>query len=568
MATRGRMRTAVLVGAAALAASMLPAAPGRWDAVARAGGPRYLVTYQQYHTVMTRNFNPFVITSAMDFTEGGIYEPLYVITDAGGGHSYAWLATNYAYKDGNRTLLITIRHGVRWSDGVPFTARDVYFTFTLGRVDAVADQIGITGASSVIKSVALVGSDQVAVHFKYPDTADLAPILASVRIVPEHIWSKIKNPSQYANPNPVGTGPFTQVLNFSAQGFILGKNPYYWQPGKPAFDGIELPALTGNDAANLSMVRGTLDWTGSFVPNVQRVYVARDPVHFHYYYDTHQFPNGFYFNDEKYPYNLVGFRKAISYAIDRQRINVVAEYGYEPPSDALGLSSVFPSWVDPKLAGPAKELTTYNPAKAKALLAQIGFTLKGGQLYDPKGHAVAIQLADPGSFTDFVATLKIIQRNFQDLGINATIKLLDDNSFFDKANKGLLDADLYFLNSPVAPYDYFQGYVSKESYVQTGQDASIKGDNWARWYSPEATTLLGRLRQTTDIATQRAIVYKLERIQLDNLPYIPTNINALWYTWSTLHFTGWPDQQHNYAFGQPVTYPDSVKILTSLTPVG
>jgi hypothetical protein len=46
------------------------------------------------------------------------------------------------------------------------------------------------------------------------------------------------------------------------------------------------------------------------------------------------------------------------------------------------------------------------------------------------------------------------------------------------------------------------------------------------------------------------------------------NINALWYTWSTLHFTGFPDQTNNYAFGQPVTYPDDVKILTSIKAIG
>ncbi len=387
----------MLIGALALTVSLLPSTPARWGATARAAAPHYLVTYQQYHSVMTRDFNPFVSATAMDFTQGGIYDPLYVITDAGGGHMYPWLATGYRYMDGNRTLLITIRHGVCWSDGVPFAAKDVYFTYTYGKMDPLADQIGITG-NSAIKSVQLVGSDQVAVHFKQPDTVALDSLLASVRIVPEHLWSKIKNPGTYTNPNPVGTGPFTQVMNFSGTGFILGKNPYYWQPGKPAFDGIELPVLAGNDGANLAMVRGTLDWTGSFVPDIQKVYVSRDPVHFHY------------FNDEKYPFSLVGFRKAISYAIDRQRIDTVAEYGYEPPADALGLSAVFPTWVDPCLAGPAKELTTYNPAKARALLAQLGFTFKGGRLYDPKGRPVAIQMTDPGDFTDFVASLQIMQK--------------------------------------------------------------------------------------------------------------------------------------------------------------
>jgi peptide/nickel transport system substrate-binding protein len=172
MTTRIRLRgtAPVLFGALALTASLLPAAPGRWDAAARAASPHYLITLQNFHTVMTRNFNPFAPTTSMDFTQGGIYEPLMVITPAGGGHIYPWLATAYTYRDRNKTLLITIRHGVRWSDGLPFTARDVLYTYTLGKVDSGADQIGLIG-NSVIKDVALMGNDQVAVHFKRPDTA-------------------------------------------------------------------------------------------------------------------------------------------------------------------------------------------------------------------------------------------------------------------------------------------------------------------------------------------------------------------------------------------------------------
>src|SRR5205807_1192651 len=100
------------------------------------------------------------------------------------------------------------------------------------------------------------------------------------------------------NPDPVGTGPFTQVQAFTTQEFILAKNPNYWQPGKPTFAGIKIPAYTGNDSADLAMAHGDIDWTDNFVPNIQRVYVARDPQHFHYYYDTHRPSNNLFFNDQ------------------------------------------------------------------------------------------------------------------------------------------------------------------------------------------------------------------------------------------------------------------------------
>ena len=77
---------------------------------------------------------------------------------------------------------------------------------------------------------------------------------------------------------------FTQVSKFDSQIYILEKNPYYWQPGKPAFQGIRYPAFADNDAANLALANGDLDWAGNFVPDIEKTYVAKDPANFHYYF--------------------------------------------------------------------------------------------------------------------------------------------------------------------------------------------------------------------------------------------------------------------------------------------
>src|SRR5262249_9718022 len=61
---------------------------------------------------------------------GGFYEPLVVVTQAGGGHEYLWLASRLDWSKDGRTLTITVRSGVRWTDGRPLTAEDVLFTLT------------------------------------------------------------------------------------------------------------------------------------------------------------------------------------------------------------------------------------------------------------------------------------------------------------------------------------------------------------------------------------------------------------------------------------------------------
>src|SRR5438067_4952144 len=169
----------------------------------------------------------------------------------------------------------------------------------------------------------------------------------------------------------------------------------------------------------------------------------------------------------------------------------------------------------------AKEMTTYKPAKARALLARLGFTWRGGQLYDPRGHKVSIQLAVIGGWTDWVLVCQILQKNFQAIGIDASIKIMDEAGWTDKADKGLLSAHLHWTNGGLTPYYYFYGYMSRQSYVPTGQDASANGQtNWERWWSPEATQLLAQFRHTTDASTQRAIVDRLQKNQLDAFPYI------------------------------------------------
>jgi peptide/nickel transport system substrate-binding protein len=110
--------------------------------------------------------------------------------------------------------------------------------------------------------------------------------------------------------------------------------------------------------------------------------------------------------------------------------------------------------------------------------------------------------------------------------------------------------------------------MSKDSYFPVGQNALASGlANLSGWYSDQASSLLVQFRQTASVSKQRAISYKLEKIQLDNLPFVPTVYAPYWYTYSTKHFTGFPNQKSFYAHGATYVYPDDVKVLTTITPV-
>jgi peptide/nickel transport system substrate-binding protein len=535
-----------LLGVLSLTGALIPASSISAHHVQ--ASPVYLTTYQNFKTTMVKNFNLFDPAGRMDFTDQGIYEPLMIVNIPPGapGKSYPWLATSYAWSNGNKTLTFTIRPGVKWSDGQPFTAADVAFTFNYGKQYSVADQQGLFAKPAQLTSVTSSGN-KVSFNLATVNTTIFRKIANLVDIVPQHIWSKVTSPSTFQNPTPVGTGPFTEVTNFTPQGFTLAKNPYYWQTMH--FDGIHVPAFAGNDAALLANSQGQLDQTGNFIPNCQKVYEGKNPGKFYCDYTTVG-PVALWFNDQQYPFSLPAFRKAVSYAIDRQQVYKIAEYGYEPPADALGVAGPWPNWMDSSLVAQAKDLATYSPAKAQSTLTAAGFTYKGGRLYDPKGTQVTFTLSVINGWSDWDLSMQIIAKNMKAIGIEAKVNLMTQPQWFDEVYKGTApggNAHLHWVTTTDTPYDYFFGFMSQESYAPIGTNASLTGQtNYERYVSPQATDLLKQYRQTSDTATQHKLMNQVEAIFLKDLPLIPVVYSADWSTYSTLHFTGWPTNTNRY----------------------
>ena len=325
-----------------------------------------------------RNFNPFNLGAQRDFTWGGVYENLLISTAVGGGRQYNLLGESFAWSKDGKTLTITVRSNVKWSDGKPLTAEDVVYSLTIGRQDKAADRINLTGANSNIAGVSRVGRNKVAIRFKAVDSTFLGSQLVNVPIVPKHVWSKVKDVVNFANPNPVGSGPFNRITRFSGQSYQLSKNKNYWAKGLPRIDCVERLFTASNDAGLLQIVSGQADWTHNFVPNVETAYQAKDPKNFHNAYLTTALPVSLTFNTTEYPYSLLAFRKGVSQAIDRKTVSKLGEYGYAPPTTALGLEQLYPKWINPALKAKAKQLATFDPAAARKTFTDAGFTYKGG----------------------------------------------------------------------------------------------------------------------------------------------------------------------------------------------
>lgn len=518
----------------------------------------------------TKNFNPYTATGlpSGSFVQGAFYEPL-IVTGQGGLKPVPWLARSWKWSNGNRTLTLNLAKGVKWSDGRTLTSADVVYSITAGRQDKLMDRVGLTGAGNNIASVRAAGANRVVINLKTPDSQFIAATINRVFIVPKHVWSKVGDVANYTNANPVSSGPFNRIGRFTSQDYVFNKNPKYWQKGKPKIACLEYVQASSNDAALALIQKGTVDWTHNFVPNVEKAYIAKDKKHFHAFYATTAYPISLVLDTSKYPYSIPAFRKALSLAIDRKTVSRLGEYGYAPPTDAIGLNGLFPKWVtNPAIKKRAKQMATFNQAGARKLLTAAGFKYNGSNLIDPRGDRVKLDIHVIAGWSDWVASNQIITRNLRNIGIDSNVALEPSwDAWWPNASAGKNPTLLWQGGSQGSPYGYFYANMSRNAYIPPGQDATATG-NWQHFQHAGATKLLNQWKVTLSEPKQKRIATQLQKVFLDTMPIVPLFIGPRWSTYSTRYFHCFCTKK-NY-FGDPIftTFPDNILSFTRICPGG
>jgi len=554
---------AAVVGLAVLAG-------GAQAATAKATAHQCLVMTGSGDPAFTKNFNPYTATGlpSGSFVQGAFYEPL-IVTPEGGLKPVPWLAQSWKWSNGNKTLTLNLAKGVKWSDGKPLTSTDVVYSLTAGRQDKAMDRIGLTGTGNEVVSIKAQGPYKVRINLNTADSQFIAATLNRQFIVPQHIWAKVADPTTFTNSDPVGSGPFTKITRFTTQDYVLSKNPHYWRKGQPKIPCLEYVQAASNDAALALIQSGQVDWTHNFVPNVESAYVKKDPAHYHAFYATTAYPVSVLFDTTQYPYSLPAFRKAISLAIDRKSVSKLGEYGYAPPTDALGFSFLFPGWVtDKSVQAQAKAMATYNPTAAKKMLTDNGFTYKGSTLLDPKGNPVKLDLHVISGWSDWVASDQIITKNLRDIGVDSNVALEPDwGAWQPNAYATKFPTLLWQGASQGSPYGYFYSNLSQNAFVPSGQDGETTG-NWEHFADPKATALLNQWKVTLSVSKQKKLSNQLAKIFLSQMPIVPVFVGPRWSTYSTKYFHCFDTPKH--FIGDPIftTFPDNILSFTQICPGG
>jgi len=532
-ATAGTETTAGATGTSAGGSTGTSEAGGNPDAILRS---------MNLVNSMVVNFSPFANQPNWP-TVCGIYEPMLVYNKLT-QEQVPWLADSYEYSDDLMTLTFKLHPGILWSDGQPFTANDVVYTFDLLKNSPGLQGPGVQALAGSVDTVTAPDDSTVVFGLRYPDSMAVYDV-GSQNIVPEHIWKDVANPAQFGNEKPVGTGPFTELTEFQAQSYVILKNPNYWREKGPSFAGIRVTAYPGNEQLAAAMVAGDLDWVSSVQPNIEQAVIAKNP-------EISYVPNPtsmtvlMHLNPNTKPLDDVVVRKAMSMAINRDQILQVAFNGKAFAADVTGLSNVYADWKvdDPSSLG---DWTTYNPDKAGQMLDEAGYNLgSDGVRAAPDGTPLTFKLTMVQGFTDWISAGEIMVQNWKDVGINVETKMIDPGAYFSSIPVGDYEISLWFGYTDPTPYGQYLKMMGSATVVPWGQFTMV---NFAHYGSPAADALLKQWAATEDKAQQLEACRGLQKVFADEAPEVPLWSGLDWGIFNNATFTGWPSEADNYALG-------------------
>jgi peptide/nickel transport system substrate-binding protein len=535
--------TATVAAAGLLAACGSSSGSGSASAGSSKSGPTGILTVATGATAYPDDFNLYS-PNAEDATNGMIYEPLFFYDTAKAGDIKPWLGTSYAWSAGGKTLTVQLRHGVKWTDGKPMTSADVVFTFDQALHTTALNKFGLP-----LASVSADGTYGVKINFTKPAYTDAYYALGRVEILPQHIWQSIKNPATFLNQHPVGTGAYI-VTKFSPQAFELTANPHYYMPGLPHFKTVRFLSYSGNTTLDAAISAGQLDWSGAFIPNIKKTYLAKDPK-----FVVSDIPLATTFlvpNMATGPTTKLAIRQALSTAVNRSFISTTVYDGYAPASNPEALITPnYNSVLDPKLA--QATFAGSGAAAAKHILTQAGIATP-----------LKLTVKMVAGYTDYLSDLQIIQQELKPAGIDLSIDQEAYTAFISDQDNGNFQLLMDSFGYTPDPWSYYYSLLDSSIAPAIGKADTV--GNFGRYHNAQVDSLLSQIGGTTDAAAQKTAFAKIENIFTRDTPLIP-----LWESQDEIEFNGHfvsniPTVSNPY--GAPAVYiqPDMGWIAARLVP--
>jgi peptide/nickel transport system substrate-binding protein len=504
-------------------------------------------------------------TVGLAFETAFRYDPL-------AGTFIPWLATTGSWRTSN-VYVMTIRSGVKFSDGTTLTPRDVKYSFDLLKIPTHAQHA--LWASTGLQSVKVVGNTVVFTFAGKPGYQQFDFYRYNVAIVPQHVFnkfSKVELTTGNLNPSAiVGTGPYTYMSGASptAQTFVWQRRNDWWATKAL---GLRLAPRyvvdihnTSNAAAFANFQAGNIDLFNNFAPRAaiggsSKTYYSKPPFHLPAN-TTWLFPNL-----TKKPLNDPQFRRALAYSINMNQILTKAYQGLVNKASPTGLLPIWSKWIDQSVV--KKYGFSYNTTRAKAILAAAGYKDADGDGYveNKDGSDISLKIECPNGWSDWMTSIQVIAESAKAVGIKITPGYPDYATLVDDRGHARFDLvlanDRQYSNTPWTYYQYIFQLPILENQTTV---------NYERFSSQKAWNLTQLLDKTptSDTKAYQAAMTQLQTVFLKNLPAIPLWYNGMWAMFNTRYWTNWPSSTGlNYTTTAWNNYwqMTSIDMLTHLRP--
>lgn len=501
-----------------------------------------------------------------------MWEPLFILNYET-GEIQPWLGESFTSNETQDVWTLKIRDGVKWSDGMPYTADDVVFTIQLLLDDETVTLNEAANTQQWVESVEKIDDLTVQFNLKAPNPRyqldyHSVRIWGNIVILPKHVYEG-QDPFTFTfyDPEqgwPIGTGPY-KLVSASPTNFVWDRDDNWWgaatgwhalpEPQRVIF------AITGSEENKaLLMSDGQLDSAMNITLGAFEAIQARNP-NVIAWFDSLPYawadpcPRELSFNTEAGVFSDPALRKAVSLIVDRNQIIDVAYEGTTTASTTLFVQyGGMQPYIDAVVAAGMGASPTADVAAAQALIEGAGWALNGDGIYEKDGAVLSAPIEVNQNSIEYVRTTNVLVEQLRAAGIDATANPLTQNTANDNRAFGNFSIAYNWDNcgSVNEPWNSMNR-LNTSFYVPIGERASGNNPRWNTEGAQAYSAIVDQIGVLPlgDPAIVDMVVEAYQYIW-DETPFIPLVQASKLVPFDTTYWTGWPTAENNY--NHPATW--------------
>ncbi len=412
---------------------------------------------------------------------------------------------------GDKEWEVTLREGVRWADGSPFTAEDVVFSYTRAP-EVPGSSASFAGYLRSIASTEATGPHSLRIRTHEPNP--LLPLnLASVHIVCKRTTEGATSADFNSGKVLNGTGPYRLVSYKPGERILMRRNTEYWGGAQP-WETVDYRYMANAAARTAALLAGDVDVIDKVSVSDLAQIRARNDVSLFAYPGLRMLLLQPSFSEKPGPYLLAHdgkplpknplldkrVRQALSIALNRDALcerlllNTATSTGQWMPEGSFG--------YDPETPSP-----TFAPDRARALLAEAGY---------PNGFQIALHLPND-RYVLGPQVAQAVAQMWTRIGLKAQVEAVPWSVYSAQVKTGDYAMTMLAWGNGTGEGTYAMTHVLGSQDAKQGRGVS----NWGRYSSPQVDAALEEANATFDDAKREAVIRRAVKVVAEDVGIIP-----------------------------------------------